>query len=299
MPRNEGLQIQEQAQPRDHGVVGDAAAELEGLPYVRLTQRATPPRDRRELWWLLALVLLGHALLGWVAWKILRPSLNLRGENGAIMVSVIEPTSNLPPPPPLVAPPPPLPGQPPPAVPRRRLHYVPPAKGAIQATLQGVKGPPLELYQSNGQLRMPANAAPPATPTPAYSAPGIQGSQIYSGKSPVPYKPTRFNKNWAPSNQSLGAKAADKVGEVFDKAVEKTTVKKTIKVGHTKIHCAASPLLIFAGGLIGCGGEPPQPPPSNDNDVRLSMPPPETLTGKKVAVPASASSTPSPPPRSH
>lgn len=294
MPRNQGLQIEEQAQPEDRRGGFDAAAELAGLSYVRLTQRLPPQQDRRRLWWLLALVLLGHALLGWVVWRYIHPP-QQHHEEGVIAVTLVEPTANLPPPPPLVAPPPPLPGQPPPpAAPRRRLHYVPPEKGAIQATLQGVKGPPLDLYQSNGQIRMPTNAAPPATPVPAYSAPGIQGSRIYSGESPVPYKPTRFAKDFAPTNQSLGAKAAGKVGEVFDKAVEKTTIKKTIKVGGTRIHCAVSPLLAFAGGLVGCGGEPPQPPPKNDNDVRLSMPPPETLTGKKVPLPKSASSVPPP-----
>ncbi|TAN03435.1 MAG: hypothetical protein EPN36_12810 [Rhodanobacteraceae bacterium] len=285
MPRNQGLQIEEQNSSPDRRVGFDAAAELAGLPYVRLTQRLPPPRDRRELWWLLALVLLGHALLGWVAWMILRPSLNFRGENGVITVSVIEPAASLPPPP-LIAPPPPLPGQPPPppTAPRRHLHYVPPAKGAIQATLQGVKGPPLDLYQSNGQIRMPPNAPPPPPSAPAYRTPQIQGSQIGGGKSPVPYKPTRFAQGFAPTNQSLGAKAADKIGEVYDKAVEKTTIKKTIKLpGGMKLHCAVAPLLL--GG--GCVPNPPQPPPKNDNDVRLSMPPPETLTGKKVPVPKS------------
>jgi hypothetical protein len=43
----------------------------------------------------------------------------------------------LPAPPPLV-PPPPLQGQPAASTPARRLHYVPPAKGAISATLEGV-----------------------------------------------------------------------------------------------------------------------------------------------------------------
>jgi len=293
MPRNEGQEIELQAQPRDRGVVRDAAAELASLPYVRLTQRVEPPRDRRNLWLLVALVIAAHVLLAWLAYLVLRPSPYRRDESGVISVSLFESPSELPAPPPLVSPPP-LPGQPAAPTPPRRLHYEPPAKGAISATLEGVKGPPLQLYESNGQVRLPSNASQPAAPAPAFSTPELKGSQIYSGKSPVPYKPTRFNKDWAPSNQSLGAKAADKVGEVFDKAVEKTTVKKTIKVGGTRIHCAASPLLIFAGGLVGCSGEPPAPPPKNDNDVRLSMPPPETLTGKKVPLPKSASSAAKP-----
>ena len=281
-----------QAQACDRGVMRDAAAELSSLPYVRLTQRAEPPRDRRTPWLLVALVIAAHVLLAWLAYLILRPAPYPRNESGVIAVTFIEPASELPVPPPLV-PPPPLPGQPAPP-PARRLPYVPPAKGAISATLEGVKGPPLQLYESNGQVRLPSNASRQAAPAPAFSVPELKGSQIYSGKSPVPYKPTRFNKDWAPSNQSLGAKAADQVGEVFDKAVEKTTVKKTIKVGGTRIRCAASPLLIFAGGLVGCSGEPPAPPPKNDGDIRLSMPPPETLTGKKVPLPKPASSAAKP-----
>ena len=269
-------------QPRDRKP-GVAAGDGAAPPYVRLTQRGRPPHERRGVWTLLAVVVAAHVLLAWIAYLILRPEPYHRNSRDVVQVLMIEPTSELPAPPPLV-PPPPLPGQPAPPPPRR-LHYVAPAKGAIQATLEGVKGPPLELYDRNGQIRVPPRAAQKPAPAPAYSAPGIKGSQIYSGKSPIPYSPTRFNKDWAPSNQSLGAKAAAKVGEVFDKAVEKTTLKKTVKVGGAKIHCAISPLLLFAAG---CKGDDPPPPPKNDNDIRLSLPPAETLTGKKVPLPKSA-----------
>lgn len=294
MPRNDALQIEAQAQAPDRGVFGGATAELPQLPYVRLTQRVPPPRDRRGVWLLLALVLLAHALLGWLAWRYLRPVLP-HVEHGAITVTIIEPTPELPPPPPLVAPPQPLPGQPaapvaPPAPPPR-VHHQAPAKGAISATLESSKGKPLELYNPNGQIRLAPTSAPPAS-APAWRAPEITGSHISSGKSPVPYKPTRFSKDFAPTNQSLGAKT---IGRAVHKAIEKTTIQKTIKLpGGVKVHCASSPLLIFAGGLLGCSGEPPPPPPKNDNDVRLSMPPAETLTGKKVIVPGMATSVTAP-----
>jgi hypothetical protein len=278
MPRNDGLETEVLSQSRDHGVERDAAAELSGLPYVRLTQRVEPPRGRRSLWVLLAIVLLAHAVLVWLAWLVLGPVHPRRGERGVIAVSLIEPGPNLPSPPPLVAPPP-LPGQPPP----RRVPYEPPAKGAISATLEGIKEPRLELYQPNGQIRLPPGSRP-AAPAPAYSAPAIQASHIDSGKSPIPYKPTRFNKDWAPDKQSLGAKT---IGRAFDKAVDKTTLKKTIHLpGGIKVHCAISPLILLAG----CAGDPPQPPASNEDDIRLSLPPPETLTGKKVVIPKSGSS---------
>ncbi len=231
------------------------------------------------MWLLLVLVLAGHVLLVWLTWLILRPSPYPQNEGDVTTVTLIEPVGALPPPPPLV-PPPPLSGQPRPPPPPR--HYVPPAPGAISATLEGAKGQPLQLYQSNGQIRLPTQAPP--TSAPVYRAPALHGSQIYNGKSPITYKPTIFNKAWAPINQSLGAKT---VGRAFDKAVDKTTAVKTVTLpGGIKVHCAVSPLVLF----FGCGGTAPQPPPKNDDDTRLSMPPPQTLTGKKVPLPASASS---------
>ena len=286
MPRNEGQEIELQAQSRDRGVVRDAAAELASLPYVRLTQRVEPPRDRRNLWLLVALVIAAHVLLAWLAYLVLRPSPYRRDESGVISVSLFASPSELPAPPPLV-PPPPLPGQPA-AAPPRRVHYEAPAKGAISATLEGVKGPPLQLYESNGQVRVPPNASQQAAPAPAYSTPELKGSQIYSGKSPIPYNPTRFNKDWAPDKESLGQKT---IGRAVDKVIEKTTVQKTVNLpGGMKVHCILSPLALIAG----CVPPPPPSPPKNDNDIRLSMPPPETLTGKKVPLPKSASSAAKP-----
>jgi hypothetical protein len=285
MPRNDGQEMPEE-QPRQRGVATAAGDDIAAPPYVRITQRGRPPRDRRRAWILMAVVLAAHVLLAWVAYLVLRPPPYHRDEGSVFAVTLIEPTPGLPPPPPLVAPPP-LPGQAPSGAPPRRLHYVPPAKGAMSATLEGVKGPPLDLYGPEGQIRLPPGSSSKATPAPAYSTPGIKGSQIYSGKSPVPYKPTRFNKDWAPVNESLGAKT---VGRAFDKAVDATTVQKAFHTqGGRQVQCVVSPLIL----LLGCGSVPP-PAPKNDNDIRLSMPPPETLTGKKVLLPKSASSAAKP-----
>jgi hypothetical protein len=279
------MEIEVQAEYPDRGHFRDAAAELSSLPYERLTQRTPVARDRRALWMLLVMVLLAHVVLVWLAWRILRPSPHRHGERNVIAVMLSEPSA-VPPPPPLL-PPPPLPGQPARTSMPRPVHHEAPARGATSATLEGVKAPPLTLYQSNGQIQIPPSAST-AAPAPAYRAPGIKGSQIYSGKSPVPYTPTRFNKDWAPDKESLGQKT---IGRAVDKVIEKTTLKKTVHLpGGIKLHCALSPLALFAG----CKGDDPQPPPKNDNDVRLSMPPAETLTGKKVVVPSSASSVPPP-----
>jgi hypothetical protein len=135
---------------------------------------------------------------------------------------------------------------------------------------------------------LPPNTSGKPASTPAYQTPEIKGSQISSGKSPLPYKPTRFNQDWAPDKESLGQKT---IGRAVDKVIEKTTVQKTVHLpGGIRLHCALSPLALFAG----CRGDDPPPPPKNDDDIRLSMPPPETLTGGKVLLPKSASSAAKP-----
>lgn len=285
MPHNGGLNFEFEAQPRGRRTQLRAVVtelELPELPYVRASQRAAVPPDRRSRWLMLALVLLAHLLVAWLAYLVLRPAIDQRRVGHAIAITLIEPAANLPPAPPLVPPPPLQGGAPPP----RAVPYVPPAKGAIQAEMQGVQGPPLELYNRNGAVRLPP---PSSAPLPGYRTPELPSSHIYSGKSPITYKPTRFNNAWAPLNQTLGDK-------VIEKAIDKTTLRKTVRLpGGAKLDCEVSPLLALAGGLVGCAGQPPPPRPANDDDIRLSMPPATTLTGKKVPLPASAASAGGPP----
>lgn len=281
MPHSGGLNFEFAARPRERRPAPRAVTAglvVPELPYVRASQREPVPPDRRRRWWALLLVLLVHALLAWLALLLLHPVVERGREFPPIEITLIEPAPAQPPESALV-PPPPLEA---PAGRPRAVPYVPPAKGAIQAELQGVKGPPLELYNRNGQLRLPPASAPPA---PGYRTRELQGSHIFSGKSPIPYRPTRFNDAWAPVDQTLG-------GKVVEKVIDKTTIEKTVRLpGGAKVHCAVNPLLAFAGGLAGCAGNPPPPRPDNDDDIRLSMPPPETLTGKKVVVPAAGRSS--------
>ncbi|HET7929821.1 MAG TPA: hypothetical protein VFL63_00305 [Rhodanobacteraceae bacterium] len=255
-------------------------------PPQRLTHWRTPPRDRRRILWLLALVLAGHVLVVvWVMWGT--PTRRVV-QGHAIEVTFFE-TAPLPPPPPppppwLPAPPLPEAALPPPV---RLHHIVPRAPGSITATIET---PPrqLDLYGSNGQVRL-SSGGPPAS-APAYREVMPKGDSVLTINTPLHYKPTRFNKDWAPVNETNGRKLLNKI-------IDKTTVKKTVKLPTgDRVTCAINPLLALAGGLFGCHGQIP-PPPKNDQDIRLSMPPAETLTGKKVTVPASASSA-SPPPAS-
>jgi hypothetical protein len=278
--------MQTEAHPRDGQAPppGDAFVEL---AWVRLSQRDKPPRDFRHMWWVLALVLVGHVVVVWLVWATPQRRVVARQ---AIEVTLIEPESALPPPPPLV-PPPPLQGQaaptPPPAPPPERVrHPVPRAPDSMAATLEDTQGKPLDLYGTQGQIRLP-QGGPPSSAAPAYRAPEPKGAPVLTIKNPVQYKPTRFNRDWAPLDQTRG-------GKLLNEVIDKTTIKKTVRLPTgDRVHCAISPVLLFAGGLLGCHGEIP-PPPKNDNDIRLSMPPPETLTGKKVPLPSSASSVQSP-----
>lgn len=232
--------------------------------------------------WLLAVVLVGHALaIAWVMWGA--PARRVV-QGHAIEVTFFDTTPLPPPPPPPMPPMPALPSAPlPPPVHLR--HIVPRAPGSITATIET---PPrqLDLYGQNGQIRMP-QGGPPAS-APVYREVVPTGDPVLTIHTPLHYKPTRFNQDWAPVNETNGRK-------LLNKLVDKTTVKKTVKLPTgDRVTCAVNPLLALAGGLFGCHGEIP-PPPKNDHDIRLSLPPAETLTGKKVVVPSSASSAQPPP----
>jgi hypothetical protein len=280
--------------PEPHGraPAGDwdpARPERVNIDYLRELRRRRTPRDRLRFWLVLAAVVAFHLLLVLFVGVVMR----LRAESYAMQrgqrvgIQLFAPEEHYAPPPELALPSPP--GAPHPPAPPQHLHFEPRAPGSMSATLKGVQGPPLRLYGPEGQVNLPPGTGQGRSATPAYQAPQPQRSPIMQSRTPVPYHATRFDKDWAPSNESLGAKA-------FRKAVDATTAQKTIKLpGGGKLHCVASPLLL----LFGCGPQAPPPPPKNDNDIRLSMPPPETLTGKKITLPAHASTAaraaPSPP----
>lgn len=278
MPGNDVLQSPLVETPRERDCEAWlAAAPLDaGHAPARLTQRPAPPRDRRRMGWLLALVLVGHALVfGWLLWAApARPP-----PPGHVLKVTFFDATPLPPAPPAPAWPT-LPQAAPPVVLR---HRVPRAPGSLSVTLGNP--PRLNLYGPNGQVRLPPPGS--ASTPPAYRAVPPTGDGVLTIKTPLHYKPTRFNDAWAPVDQTKG-------GKLLDRLVDKTSVKKTVKLPTgDRVTCAVNPLLALAGGLFGCHGHIP-PPPKNDHDVRLSMPPAESLTGKKVPLPAAATTAPPP-----
>ncbi len=283
MPRR-----QESEQPLEPHVLhledmqGHGHLDRTGIVYMHEVGWRKPPPDRRRFFAVLLGVLAFHAGLIWLMRIGMRPQYEDYGipYSGPLSVTLIQPQTETAPPPELNLPPPTGRAPPPPV----HLHYEPRAPGSISATLEGVKSPPLRLYNAQGQINVPPAGRGTLAP-PAYRAPALKGSRIYSGNSPVPYHATQFDKDWAPDHESIGARA-------FRRAVDATTREKTVKLpGGIKIKCVASPLVL----LFGCGPEAPPPPPKNDDDIRLSMPPAETLTGKKVVLPGSSSSIAPPP----
>ena len=158
----------------------------------------------------------------------------------------------------------------------RRVRIQPRNPQSMTATI-GETQPSPRLFGRNGQALLP----PPSSVAgvPDYTAPQPHEPGLMQHSTPLPYQSTRFNKDWVPDKESLGAKA-------FRKAVDATTMEKTVRLpGGMKVKCVASPLVLG----FGCGPLPPPPPPKNDNDPRLSLPPSVSLTGKKVSVPAAPS----------
>ncbi|MFC5527255.1 hypothetical protein ACFPPA_16055 [Rhodanobacter ginsengisoli] len=164
-------------------------------------------------------------------------------------------------PPPQALPPPPKP-RPLPRAPE------PPAKDAMVVRLPTPPPAPASpLYDEHGQPLLPASAA--SAPLPGYVQRMPQGDTgIMRHDSPVTYRATRFDNDW-----NSGGSAID---SALQKLVDKTTLKKTVRLpGGIRIHCAVS-LAMLAGG---CGGDPPAPPSAKDGDERLSMAPTRSLDG--------------------
>lgn len=209
----------------------------------------------------LALVLLLHGLFGLVAWYATRAPAVAVTPDQFMQVRFID-TSSVP-----VAPAPPL--APPPPPPAPSTPPVPPAKGALVVQPLPANSTTPRLFDAQGRALLPAPAASMPAPLPGYVQRKPQGdTQIMQHDSPVPYRPTRFADDWQRGGSS--------VDDALQRLVDKTTMKKTIRLpGGIRIHCAVS-LAMLAGG---CGGDPPPPPSRKDGDERLNMAPARSLDG--------------------
>jgi hypothetical protein len=248
------------AEPRDGLALFGGAIRVR-RPAPRWHESVVAPAHRRAAW---VVVLLLHGVFALLAWYAMRPVASRSpppAPEEIMQVRLIggAPVANTPPPPPLALPP--APSSPP--VPRHPPE--PPAKNAM--VLQTPPAPAPRLFDEHGQPLLPATAS--TAPAPDYVQRMPQGdTRIMRHDSPVKYRPTRFEKDWDP-----GGNAVD---SALQKLVDKTTVKKTVRLpGGIRLHCAVS-LAMLAGG---CGGDPPPPPSRKDGDERLNMAPAKSLDG--------------------
>jgi hypothetical protein len=257
---------------RDRGL-----APLDGstrtLPHQLRWRKA--PTDHRRLWTALAIALALHVVFVLVVWHEMKPQARQFGETSvrqesAIQVRFIfhEAPKGGAAPPPLVVPPPPSPHPAREPVSKNAMNLHMPGTAPAPASTSPpapVTSTPLKLFDRSGRIILPANASSaPQAPGPDYVQRVPQGdTQIMHDKDPVKYKPTALDPYWR--------KGSNGIDDALQKAVEKTTVSKTIQLPMgIRIRCAVS----FAALGGGCGGaDPPPPPPPTDGDERLNMAP--------------------------
>lgn len=87
------------------------------------------------------------------------------------------------------------------------------------------------------------------------------------------YEPTRFDKYWAPENETL----ADRLLRRF---VQKLTWRKTFHLAPgLRLHCRIGPVVVF----FGCTGDAPRKPSNKSDDRRLNMAPAGTQSAAHAA----------------
>lgn len=174
------------------------------------------------------------------------------------------PAANVPPAPPLAEPPPRVrsPEATRPEPPRPKKEPAPPA-GPEAAPVAAPPAAAPALFGADGSVALPKQG--PGSPTQAdfVARKPTDDRGIMSHKTTVTYKETRFEKDWAPRDENV-------LNQGLRKAMEATTLKKTIDLGHgTRVNCAT----VFFVLPVGCGGEDPSKAAKKDGDVRLNMAP--------------------------
>ena len=116
------------------------------------------------------------------------------------------------------------------------------------------------IFSADGSIAMPTTG--PGSGKSDYTPPRpTDNTGIMSHKTSITVTQTRFEKDWAPRDENVLDKG-------MRRAIETTTVKKTIDLGHgTRIHCAT----VFFVLPVGCGGEDPSAAAKKDGDQRLNM----------------------------
>jgi hypothetical protein len=244
-------------------------------------RKAPPNRGRR--WLALGIVLALHVFFGWLTWhemQLKKAAERAEDERtGALQVRLI-PRAATPAgpiaPPELIPPPPPEPAPPPRPVNKPVVHEAP-AKNAMTVSLPPAPAPPTvsppapqpNLYNASGQIALPATAstAPPAPAADYVENKPTGDTKIMQHTTSVPYKATRFDKDW---DKSSGNALQDSLKHARDNTTHSRTFHFAPGV---RLHCEVS----FAALAGGCGGDPPPPASYKDRDMRMNMAPANQL----------------------
>lgn len=237
-----------------------------------------PPRDPRQLWLALVIALVLHVMFVAGLWYEMKPDAQTRQLievqlDQPIQVRFITHAPHAPPPPPAVTPPPPPAHAP--VTTHAITAHVPAFAPPVPQPAPAASAPRPALFDRNGQAMLPASAST-APATAAYVQRQPQGdTQIMQHRDVIKYRPTALDPYWR--------KSSNAIDDALQKAVEKTTVSKTIQLPKgIRIRCGIS-LAALAGG---CGGaDPPPPPPPTDGDERLNMAPPPLVKGTSMPKP--------------
>lgn len=233
-----------------------------------------PVRDRRGLWWALAVVLLLHLIFAAFTWHELQVRTSRQVQrvvvDDALQVRLIPVTHppalpDLPVPPALQSPP----QTAMPRVVRPTPVREPPAKNAMTVSMptppapapESAPKPTVALFDKNGQpILAPAVAS--TAPAPEYVQRRPEGdTQVMEHNNPVKVQNTHFDKYFPPANESLGGTAVRNV-------VEKVTKPHDVRLpGGIHLKCTF---------LTGCQDPPPKPS-AKGGDERLSMAPASPL----------------------
>ncbi|MGE7137993.1 hypothetical protein ACQKIE_10240 [Luteibacter sp. NPDC031894] len=271
-PFVEPHRLEPEDSPRPRGLLPIDAATLAALHAIG---RRPPPRERvlRVLAMVAALIL--HVFLVLVVRYEMQPRTPVGyvppvDRDDVLEVRFIEPARPAPPvadvPPPAVEPPPkvrsPEATRPEPPRPRKPKEEAPAAPTQDAAPAPDAQPRPV-LFGTDGSIVMPKQGQGSTTQADFVPRKPTDDSGIMSHKTTVTYKQTRFEKDWAPRDENL-------LNKGLRRAIETTTVKKTIDLGHgVRVKCAT----VFFVLPVGCGGEDPSKASKKDGDVRLNMAP--------------------------
>ncbi|MCP1373595.1 hypothetical protein [Dyella lutea] len=253
----------------------------------RLRRRPWPRGRRRRLFAWAAVALL-HGFFALVLWQVMQPPPAAPFDGGEVATdaSVLQvrfiPRASQP------APPPP----PPPALqaPRRapQVHEAP-RHDAMQVEPTGAAPAPAtsvaprlpSLFDRDGVARLPAASASASAPVPEYIQRKPTGDmQVMQHTSPVPYRSTRFEQYFPPPGENAAQAGLRKlVGALQGKGPSSKTVNLP-----RGVHLKCKTLLGVPTPFCGL---PPAPPPPNDGDERLNMPPPPLAKDPHAPAPPS------------